>query len=69
MNAGSPTRGTPLLLAHCASFDPAAATARERLDDALGPELARRLVLALSAGAPVRGGSPAALRARVVFAA
>jgi hypothetical protein len=68
MTAGPGTRGTPLLLAHCASYDPAAPTARERLEEKLGPELARKLVRALCAGAPVRneGG---ALRARAVFAA
>jgi len=56
-----------LLLAHCASLDPAGPPARERLEDALGEELARRLVSALCAGAPSRddGG----LGARMVFAA
>ena len=48
MNA-VPKRGTGLLLAHCASLDPAAATARERLEDAIGPELARKLVSAFAA--------------------
>jgi hypothetical protein len=42
------TRGTKLLAAHCKSLDPAATTARERLDAALGPELARVLVFALA---------------------
>jgi hypothetical protein len=46
------TRGLDLLLAHVRSLDPDAPTARERLDAALGPELARKLVFALSAGAP-----------------
>ena len=70
MVAGSGTRGTQLLLAHCASYDPAAPTARERLEDALGPELARKLVVALCAGAPVRSaGAGAALGPRAVFAA
>jgi len=46
------TRGLELLLAHVNSLDPDAPTARERLDVALGPELARKLVFALSAGAP-----------------
>ena len=36
--------GLDLLAAHCAALDPDAPTARERLDDALGPELARKLV-------------------------
>ncbi|MHB8470775.1 MAG: hypothetical protein ACYDCH_13635 [Gaiellaceae bacterium] len=44
-------RGTSLLLAQLATLDPATPTARERLDAALGPELARRLVLALTSGA------------------
>ena len=62
-------RGTTLLLAHCASFEPPETTARERLEAALGEELARRLVDALCAGAPVRRAGPAALGARAVFAA
>ena len=44
--------GLPLLLAHCASLGPDELTARERLDVVLGPELARKLVFALCAGAP-----------------
>jgi hypothetical protein len=67
MNAVPTQRGTALLLAHCESFDPAAATARERLDEALGAELAARLVSALTAGAPARAES--GLRPRAVFAA
>jgi hypothetical protein len=66
MNA-VPQRGTALLLAHLASLDPAAPPARERLDEALGPELARKLVSALSAGAPRRRDPE--LDARTVFAA
>jgi len=67
MDAVGRGRGTALLLAHCASFDPEAETAQERLEHALGPELARQLVRALTAGAPTRpeGG----LRPRAVFAA
>jgi hypothetical protein len=68
MNAVPTDRGLALLVAHCASFDPDAPTARERLDDALGPELARKLVFALSSGAEERE-SPGSLRARAVFAA
>jgi hypothetical protein len=60
-------RGTALLLAHCASFDPEAETAKQRLEDALGPDLARRLVRALTAGAPTR--PEAGLRPRAIFAA
>src|SRR5436305_6646823 len=53
MNA-VPKRGTALLLAHCASLDPASPNAKARLENALGEELARRLVTALCAGAPSR---------------
>lgn len=66
MDAVGKQRGDALLLAHCASLDPAAASARDRLDEALGPELARKLVSALSAAAPVRERG---LDARTVFAA
>ena len=70
MNAVPGHRGTALLLAHCTSYDPQTASARERLEDALGAELARRLVAALCAGAPVReDASVDGLRARAVFAA
>jgi hypothetical protein len=66
MNA-VPKRGTALLLAHCASLDPASPNARARLEHALGEELARKLVMALCAGAPFRGDD--GLGARMVFAA
>ena len=57
-----------LLMAHCESLDPDAPSARARLNDALGPELAGKLVFALSAHAPrqVRDND---LRPRFVFAA
>lgn len=45
-------RGLVLLSAHCGSLDPTVLTARERLERALGPELARVLLFAL-AGAGV----------------
>ena len=67
MDAVRRGRGNALLLAHCASFDPDAETARQRLEDALGPDLARRLVRALTAGAPTRPED--GLRALAVFAA
>lgn len=67
MNAVPSQRGSALLLAHLASLDPATERAQERLVDALGPELARKLVAALCAGAPRR--DDAGLRARTVFAA
>jgi hypothetical protein len=41
-------RASELLLAHCAALDARCPTARSRLDTMLGPEMARRLVLALS---------------------
>jgi hypothetical protein len=67
MNAVPSKRGDALLLAHCASLDPASPRARQRLEDALGEELARKLVTALCAGPPERhvGG----LGARMVVAA
>jgi hypothetical protein len=70
MNAVSHDRGLALLAAHCVSLDPLAESARERLDQALGPELAHMLVFALSAGgAPDRDRSRRGLGARPVFAA
>ena len=39
--------GLDLLAARCANLDPDTPTAAERLDVALGPELARKLVFAL----------------------
>jgi hypothetical protein len=69
MNAGSNDRGLRLLLAHCASLDPAAPTARERLDEKLGPELARKLVFALAGREHDEARSARALHARAIFAA
>jgi hypothetical protein len=46
MNAGADTRearGLSLLAAHCLSFEPDAPSARQRLDEAVGPELAHKL--------------------------
>jgi hypothetical protein len=40
-------RGSQLLEAHIRSFDPAEATARERLEEAIGEPLAEKLVSAL----------------------
>lgn len=39
--------GLSLLAAHCRSLDPRVPSARERLEVAIGPELARMLVFAL----------------------
>ncbi len=50
MNASSRTRGLELIAAHCTSLDPAWEPARKRLDEAIGPELAHKLVFALSCG-------------------
>ncbi len=63
--------GLDLLAAHCANLDPDTPTARERLDVALGPELARKLIFALAAGAPRehREHRESDLRAWVVVAA
>jgi hypothetical protein len=67
MDAVPNDRGLDLLAAHCLALDPGAETARERLDDALGPDLARMLVFALSPRSSERERSD--LRARAVFAA
>ena len=50
-------RGGRLLVAHLESLDPHAVPARERLEEQLGNELARKLVFAL---APPRSGRRAA---------
>ena len=52
MNALPPSpgrRGLELLAVHCTSLDPEAPTARERLEQIVGPDLAHKLVFALSA--------------------
>jgi hypothetical protein len=58
-----------LLLAHCASLDPATPTARERLEEKLGPDLARKLVFALASREHDEDRSSLSLRARAIFAA
>ncbi len=68
MNAVPNDRGLDLLAAHCASLDPDAATARERLEEAIGADLAGKLVFARS-GRRGSDESPLPLRARAVFAA
>jgi hypothetical protein len=57
MNAVPHERGLALLAGHCATFDRDASTAREQLDEALGPELAHKLVFALSSDAGLRAGT------------
>ena len=47
-------RGVRLLARHLESFDPEAVSARERLEEELGPELARKLVFALAPRRPAR---------------
>jgi hypothetical protein len=43
-------RGLGLLAAHCTSLEPGAPSARDRLTQALGAELAHKLVFALAGG-------------------
>ena len=50
-------RGPRLLAAHLRSLDPDAVTARQRLEEALGPQLAHKLLFALTSG---QGGRRAA---------
>jgi hypothetical protein len=45
---GTAYRGARLLAAHLESLDPQAVSARERLDERLGNELAHKLVFALA---------------------
>jgi hypothetical protein len=57
MHAALPSpgrRGLELLAVHCSSLDPDAPSARDRLEEALGVELARKLVFGLSSGSPGR---------------
>jgi len=53
-------RGPGLPTAHGPSLDADSASPRERLDAAVGPELAQKLVYALCAGGPFRFGRRAA---------
>ena len=69
MNAVPQQRGLALLAAHCASLDPDTPCARERLDDLLGPDLAQKLVFALSAGTRSGTSSRTDLASCFVFAA
>jgi hypothetical protein len=69
MNAVPHQRGLALVAAHCSALDPGARSARERLDEALGEEFARKLVFALSGGASDRQRAGGFLLARPVFAA
>jgi hypothetical protein len=47
-------RGVRLLAQHLVSLDPEAAPARERLEEEIGPELARKLVFALAQRRPAK---------------
>jgi len=69
MNAVPHERGLALLASHCANLDPDSPTARERLNEALGLDLARKLVFALSSGTQSRERSRSDLAACFVFAA
>jgi hypothetical protein len=70
MNAVPHDRGLSLLAAHCLSLDPHARTARQRLDAAIGPELAHMLVFALSGDeSPNTSWTRSGLGPRTVFAA
>lgn len=69
MNAVPHQRGLALLAAHCISLDPDSTPARVRLDEALGPDLAWKLVFALSSGTQSRERSRTGLGASAVFAA
>lgn len=69
MDAAPHQPGLALLAAHCLSLDPAARTARQRLDAALGPELAQMLVFALSGDGSGASRTRRGLGARPVFAA
>jgi hypothetical protein len=51
---GTTDRGARLLAAHLESLDPRAVSARERLDEQLGNELAHKLVFALAPQRPSR---------------
>jgi len=69
MNVAPQQRGTALLAAHFAALEPGGATARERLDEALGEELARKLVFALSGGSSDRQRAGGVLYGGAVVAA
>jgi hypothetical protein len=70
MNAVPHHRGLSLLAAHCLSLDPYAQTARQRLEAAIGPELAHMLVFALSGDESAStSASRSGLGVRPVFAA
>jgi hypothetical protein len=47
-------RGVRLLARHMESLDTETASARERLEEELGPELARKLVFALAQRRPAK---------------
>ncbi len=69
MNAVQQDRGLALIAAHCAALDPGVSTARERLDNAVGEELAHKLLFALTGGGQTRERADAFLDAARVFAA
>jgi len=69
MNALSKHRGLALLATHRAALDAGEANARARLDDALGEELARKLLFALTGDGESRQRSGGPLDARAGFSA
>ena len=70
MSAMPSQGGFGLLAAHCRGIEPYARTARQRLDAAIGPELAHMLVFALSGDeSPSTSHSRSGLSVRSVFAA
>jgi hypothetical protein len=69
MTAVPHKRGLALLVSHCANLDPDSPNARERLNEALGLDLACKLVFALSTGTQSRERSRSGLDAHAVFAA
>ena len=54
LSQGNAHRGVRLLAQHLESLDPETVPARERLEEELGPELARKLVFALVPRRPAK---------------
>jgi hypothetical protein len=54
LSQGNAHRGVRLLAQHLESLDPDTMPARERLEEALGTELARKLVFALATRGPAK---------------
>ena len=54
LSQGNAHRGVRLLAQHLESLDPETVPARERLEEQLGTELARKLVFALATRRPAK---------------